>query len=290
MTKVCLVIVDGLRDDIARKMCSYLMGAVESGAARLWTMEACLPTISAPLYETIHTGRAPSEHGLLDNESLRPSTGPSVFSEVKAAGGRCAVVGHSFFHTLFGGSKFDPFAHVEINDPEAPIAYARYYSMDGYDAENTVQPAEIDLCAQAWSIADRYAPDYLLLHTSSCDTLGHIHTGQGAAYARQAQKVDAALAALIPRLFALGYDVLVTADHGMDETGAHGGDARCLRQVPFFAFSTKLRISNDVMLDQRSLAPTILALIDIEQPATMTLPSLAQPGPYRTGLIEAPSD
>ena len=125
------------------------MGAVAVGDARLWTVEACVPTISAPLYETLHTGRAPAEHGLIDNESLRPSPDPSVFSEVKALGGQCAVVGHSCFHTLFGGSTFDPFSHTEIDDPEAPIAFARYYSMNGYDADNTVQPAEIDLCAQA---------------------------------------------------------------------------------------------------------------------------------------------
>ncbi|SNZ19278.1 alkaline phosphatase family protein [Cohaesibacter gelatinilyticus] len=175
MSKVCLIVIDGLRDDTARVACKYLMAAVAKGDARLWTMEACLPTISAPLYETIHTGLTPTEHGLLDNEGLRPSTSPSVFSEVKAAGGLSGVVGHSYFHSLFGGSEFDPFTHIEINDPKAPIAYGRYYSMDGYDADNSVQPAEIDLCAQAWMIADRHAPDYLLLHSSSCDTLGHAH-------------------------------------------------------------------------------------------------------------------
>lgn len=270
MSKVCLIVIDGLRDDTARVACKHLMAAVAKGDARLWTMEACLPTISAPLYETIHTGLTPTEHGLLDNEGLRPSTSPSVFSEVKAAGGQSGVVGHSYFHSLFGGSEFDPFAHIEINDVDAPMAYGRYYSMDGYDADNSVQPAEIDLCAQAWMIADRHAPDYLLLHSSSCDTLGHAHTGLGAGYVRQAQKVDAALAKLIPRLIERGYQVLVTADHGMDETGNHGGDTDCLRQVPFFAFTDKLKANETEMLDQRALAPTILALLGIKRPASMT--------------------
>ena len=113
-------------------------------------MQAYLPTISAPLYETLHTGRAPAEHGLLDNESTRHSTDPSVFSVVKAAGGTCAVIGHCYFHTLFDGFPFDPFEHIEISDPDAPVAYARYYSKDGYDLESAVQPAEVDICAQAW--------------------------------------------------------------------------------------------------------------------------------------------
>ena len=269
MKKVCLIIIDGLRDDTARKACTYLMAEVANRRARLWTMEACLPTISAPVYETLHTGRAPSEHGLLDNESIRPSHDPSVFSEVKAAGGTSAVVGHCYFHTLFGGSPFDPFKHIEVNDPNAPIAYSRYYSMDGYDAENAVQPAEVDLCAQAWTLAKRYAPNYLLLHSSSCDTLGHAHTGLGAGYERQAQKVDAALGQLIPRLIAEGYQILVTADHGMDESGNHGGDADCLRHVPFFAFTEQLRAAPGMLLDQRSLAPTILRLVGLDHPETM---------------------
>lgn len=279
MNKVCLIIIDGLRDDIARAACSYLMSAVAKGDARIWTMRACLPTMSAPLYETLHTGRAPAEHGLVDNEGLRPSSGPSVFSEVKTAGGQCGVVGHCYFHTLFGGTAFDPFAHVEINDPDAPVAYARYYSMDGYDADNSVQPAEIDLCAQAWSIADRHAPEYLLLHSSSCDTLGHQHTGLGRGYVRQAEKVDAALAQLIPRLTARGYHVLVTADHGMDEAGNHGGDTACERHVPFLSFSDRLHAEPDEILDQRCVAPTILALLGISRPATMKTAPLCRAKP-----------
>ena len=269
MNKVCLIVIDGLRDDTAREACSFLMSAVGLGKARLWTMQACLPTISAPLYETLHTGQEPALHGLLDNDGIRPSTAPSVFSEVKSAGGTCGVVGHCYFHTLFGGAEFDAFEHIEINDPQAAIAFARYYSMDGYDAENSVQPAEVDLCAQAWSIARIHQPEYLLLHSSSCDTLGHSHTGLGAGYVRQAQKVDAALGQLIPRLLSAGYEVLVTSDHGMDETGNHGGDADCLRHVPFFAFSEKLKMPSDQLLDQRSVAPTILELIGVDRPHSM---------------------
>ena len=268
--KACLVIVDGLRDDTARASCHHLMAAVKAGDARLWTMRACIPTISAPLYETIHTGLAPAEHGLLDNETLRPSPHRNVFGEVRRAGGTTGVVAHSFFQTLFGGAEFDPFQHIEYDNAEGPITHARFYSMDAYDNDNAVQPAEIDLCAQAWGIARRYHPAYLLLHTSSCDTLGHAHTGLGAAYARQAEKVDAALAQLIPRLRQLGYDVLVTADHGMDENGEHGGDADCLRNVPFFAFSDAVRFPPDALIDQRVLAPTLLSILGIKAPLSMT--------------------
>ncbi|KPU84756.1 hypothetical protein JI58_01805 [Marinosulfonomonas sp. PRT-SC04] len=59
MTKTCLIIVDGLRYDTAIAECGCLAAAVEADQARVWKMLSCLPTISAPLYETIHTGLAP---------------------------------------------------------------------------------------------------------------------------------------------------------------------------------------------------------------------------------------
>lgn len=268
--KLCLIIIDGLRNDTARAECGYLAAAVEGGEARAWTMQACLPTISAPLYETIHTGLAPIDHGLLSNEALRPSPHPNVFSALKAAGKLSGAVAHSYFHSLYGGgSAYDPFEHAEINDQNAAIPFARYYSMAGYSKANPALPSEVDLCAQAWSIANRSAPDYLLLHTSSCDTLGHSYTSDSPEYRIQAWKVDNALSDLIPRLRGVGYDVLVTADHGMNADGQHAGDQPCLREVPFFAFCDAFEVEADTILDQRIIAPTILSLLGVEPPSTM---------------------
>ena len=272
--KVCLIIIDGLRDDTARSECGYLMAAVEAGRAGYWTMQTCLPTISAPLYETIHTGLSPIEHGLLSNEGIRPSPHFNVFSEAVAAGRTTAAVAHGDFQTLFGGAVFDPFIHVETNDPKGAIQQGRFYSMVGYNRANPTQPSEVDLCAQTWALARNHAPDYLLLHSSSCDTLGHFYSGEASEYRKQAALVDNALSCLIPRLIAAGYDLLVTADHGMNAEGQHGGDSPCLRQVPFFAFSDRPAPKAGILLDQRAIAPTILQLLEVPQPKTMTFTSL----------------
>ena len=71
--KVILVIMDGVGYGTAVRQCGFLEGSVELGRARRWKMRAALPTRSAPLYETLHTGLAPAEHGLTANEALRPS-------------------------------------------------------------------------------------------------------------------------------------------------------------------------------------------------------------------------
>jgi predicted AlkP superfamily pyrophosphatase or phosphodiesterase len=276
MPKTCLIIIDGLRYDTAVSECGYLAAAVEAGQAKFWKMQSCLPTISAPLYETIHTGLAPVDHGIFGNEGIRPSQHPNVFSALKAAGRNSGVVGHSYFHTLYGGSAFDPFEHAEINDLDQPIPYARYYSMEGYCPDNSCMPSDIDLCAQTWTLAHNHAPDYLLLHMPACDTLGHWFTSDSSEYRIQAWKTDNALSRLIPRLRAAGFDVLVTADHGMNADGHHAGNQACLREVPFCAFSERVYAEESLVLDQRAIAPTILSLIGIETPESMVVAALTK--------------
>lgn len=274
MSKACLIIVDGMGFDTSVSECGYLEGSVELGEARRWKMRSCLPTISAPLYETLHTGVAPHEHGIFGNEDLRASRCENVFSAAKAAGKTTGVAAHSFFHTLYGGCAYDPFEHCEIDDADAPIPYARYYSMEGYRPDNSCVPAEIDLCAQLWQLANRYEPNYLMMHSCSVDTLGHWYTSDSPEYRVQAFKADNALARLIPRLRAKNYEVVVTADHGMNSDGHHGGNQEILRSVPFYYFGDRTGPDEKQVLDQRGVAPTMLSLIGVEPPDSMSVGTL----------------
>ena len=123
-------------------------------------------------------------------------------------------------------------------------------------------------------MAKQHTPDYLLLHSSSCDSIGHTYTSDSAEYRHQAWRVDNALSRLIPRLRDTGYDVFVTADHGMNTDGHHAGDQACLRTVPFFAFSNRFAADGTADLDQKAIAPTILSLLGVEVPETMTAAAL----------------
>ena len=69
--KVILVIIDGLKYQTAIEQCGYLEALVESKKARRMKMIAVLPTLSAPIYETLHTGLEPLEHGITSNDNLR---------------------------------------------------------------------------------------------------------------------------------------------------------------------------------------------------------------------------
>ncbi|WP_419901275.1 alkaline phosphatase family protein [Kiloniella sp.] len=83
--KVILVIMDGVGYDTALSQCGYLEGMVELGRAQRWKMRTALPTISAAMYETIHTGLSPLDHGVSGNEAIRRSNVPNVFDQLHEA-------------------------------------------------------------------------------------------------------------------------------------------------------------------------------------------------------------
>ena len=273
--KILLVIIDGAGYEACKKECGYLEGLVELGQAKRWKMRTALPSISAPLYETIHTGVSPIEHGIACNQSVRASTFPNIFKSTVEAGKKTATVSHSYFFTLYSGENYNSLRHVEYSNDDSPIQRGRFYSMESYCKMNICAPAEIDLCAQTLLLIDDNQPDFLMFHTCSVDSIGHGYGGLSKEYHRQIAMVDEALSRTVPVWLEQGYTVLVTADHGMNESGQHGGTEDIVRSTPFYVIGDlKESPEEDVVLDQCAIAPSVLKLMGIDIPETMKQPSL----------------
>ena len=270
--KVILVIMDGTGYNAALSQCGYLEGAVELGQARRWKMQTALPTLSGPMYETIHTGLWPHEHGIASNEGMRASSSANVFSLARAAGKTTAAVAQEYYHRLYVDRPWDRLRSIEHHDPDTDIQHARFYSMEGYGPVNAVAPAEIDLCAQMTILAEAHQPDYLLLHTCAADTLGHTYGGTSAEYHFQVWMIDNALSRAVPTWRELGYEVMVTADHGMNADKHHGGTEDIMRDVAFYYFGDAEGPDGDSVLSQLGIAATILERMGVE-PDTGMRPS-----------------
>jgi hypothetical protein len=77
--KLILVILDGLRFDVARSSMGYLGHLVETAQSSLYRIVAELPTLSRPLYEVLLTGTPASINGITANDVARPSDQTSLF-------------------------------------------------------------------------------------------------------------------------------------------------------------------------------------------------------------------
>ncbi|MEZ5584796.1 MAG: alkaline phosphatase family protein [Candidatus Competibacteraceae bacterium] len=264
--KVILVLIDGLRYDTAITEMGYLEGAVRAGAASRWTLQCELPSLSRPLYETIHTGLLPHEHGILSNQTVRLSNHDNLFSLASAAGLKTAAAAYSWFSELYNSVPYDPVMDRETEDPEKAIQFGRFYTEDDVP--------DIEILRDAELILRRHAPDYLLVHPMGCDYMGHLHGGESVKYRRQAALLDNLLALHMPGWLAADYQIVITSDHGFNVDGWHGGTGAEVTRVPCYLFGAKVKEVTDGEISQRAVAPTVLKLLGLPIPASMRTPPL----------------
>ncbi|HSB88607.1 MAG TPA: alkaline phosphatase family protein [Anaerolineales bacterium] len=263
MGKVVMVVSDALRDDTARAQMGYLQHLVEAGRATRYTVVAELPTMSRPLYETLHTGVPVSVHGVTNNLIVRRSTMPNVFEEAVKHGRTTGASAYGWFSELYNRAPYDRIADREVDDPGLGIQHGRFYM------EDNMPDREVFLAGA--SVILKYQPDYVLIHPMGMDHLGESYGSDSPEYRNNAIFQDMALANLIPGWLERGYTVLVTADHGINNDRLHGGTLPDVRHVPLYWIPKDGRGGGDSgrQVPQLSVAPTLCSLLGIPIPKTM---------------------
>jgi 2,3-bisphosphoglycerate-independent phosphoglycerate mutase len=117
------------------------------------------------------------------------------------------------------------------------------------------------------------APDFICMNFANTDMVGH--TGVFSAAMKAAETVDNCLSQIVPLALQNHYQIIIIADHGnsdymINEDGSPN-TAHTMNPVPCILVSDKLK--GQVSLHTGRLAdvaPTLLALLDVPQPAVMT--------------------
>ncbi len=268
MARVILILSDALRYDVARANMGFLGHLVESKQASLYKIIGELPSISRPMYETIHTGLPSSEHGIVSNNVVRCSTKPNVFQTVKNAGKVTAAAAYSWISELYNRAPYDPIEDREVDDAALSIQHGRFYGEDDYP--------DIELFYTAAHLVRKYTPDYLLLHPMGMDYNGEIFGADTKEYRSHAIYQDHKLAPMVMEWREQGYTILVTGDHGINADGNHGGTTSDQRDVPLFVIQPGFEGRGDTgeIVSHLQIAPTILKILGIPVPETMKRPPL----------------
>jgi predicted AlkP superfamily pyrophosphatase or phosphodiesterase len=270
MTKLLLIILDGVPYRNWRRLFGNLEGWVQSGEARVWKMRSVLPSTSACCYASIHTGVPPQVHGIWDNAGIRRLDQPDVFSELTRAGRKTGAVTHSYWSEFFNRAPFDVVRDIEYDEPEGPITHGRFHTMHGYGMINQMTPSDYDLFGTLTRLAEVKGVDYGILHTCTLDRMGHRFNHDCVEMDHACGHMDGVLAPFIKRWRTAGYEVIVTADHGQDARGHHGGAGEDQQDFAFYYFGDSAMPAQDVVLDQLALAPSILTRMGVPVPASMT--------------------
>lgn len=268
-SKLLLIILDGLPYRNWKPFMGNLEGWVQSGDARVWKMRSVLPSTSACCYASIHTGVPPQVHGILSNEVRFKVEQPDIFGEVSKAGGKTGAVTHSYWSEFFKRYPFDMVNDIEYDEPGSPITHGRFHTMTGYNHKNQMTPSDVDLFATLTMLCARHGIDYGILHTCTLNSMGHRFGHDCGEMDHALYAMDAMLAAYLPHWLKMGYEVIVTADHGQTNRGHHGGHDDEMQDVALYYFGKGKGPKEDVLLDQLSLAPTVLKQLGVKIPATM---------------------
>jgi predicted AlkP superfamily pyrophosphatase or phosphodiesterase len=266
MNKVILVLSDGLRYDTAVANMGYLGHLVDAKLASLYKVIGEMPSMSRPMYETVHTGLTASEHGIVSNLVVRRSTKPNVFQSAAQAGKTTAAAAYSWFSELYNRAPYDPIEDCEVDDDSLLIQHGRFYTQDEHP--------DNELFATAAMLVRRFSPDYLLVHPMGVDLAGETYGSDSGQYRAQANLQSVWMSTLINEWLEKGYNILVTGDHGMNADGHHGGTTSDVREVPLYLIRPNVPGKGDTqqVISQLQIAPTICKLLDVPIPKTMKSP------------------
>ena len=204
---------------------------------------------------------------LFDKENV-----PNTLGEIVAANGlkqlRIAET-EKYAHVtfFFSGGREEVFENEErllINSPKV-ATYDLKPEMSAFEVKDAIV-TEIN--------KNKY--DFICLNFANGDMVGH--TGVYGAIINAVKAVDSCLKAVVEAAKTNGYEIIIIADHGNADYAINPdgtpNTAHSLNPVPFvWVTEQKGKVSDGILAD---VAPSLLTLMGIEQPAEMTGKSLVE--------------
>jgi predicted AlkP superfamily pyrophosphatase or phosphodiesterase len=262
MAKVIMVVLDGLRYDVAKSSMGYLNHLLEVSKAACYKVQSELPSLSRPLYEVLLTGTPSSVNGITGNQIVRLSNQKSIFHIAKEHGLVSAAAAYYWVSELYNRAPFDLIEDREQHDVSKPIQHGKFYFDDTYPDTHLFADAEV--------LRRQNNPDFLYIHPMGIDDTGHRYGGGSKEYRGKAMEADSILASLLPLWMGQGYEIVITSDHGMSNEGQHGGITAEEREVPFFCIGTSIEPGlYSEILPQLAVAPLICQMLEIPLNAGM---------------------
>ena len=254
-SKVILVVLDGLNFEVAQHALGHLQAYCQAGRAALYKLDCALPALSRPLYEAILTGVAPIDSGIVNNDVVRLSNQRSIFHYARAAGLSTAAAAYHWVSELYNRAPFVAARDRHTSDESLPIQHGHFYYADHYPDSH--------LFADAESLRQRYQPNLLLVHPMNIDDAGHKHGLDSSQYRNSARMADVLLAEYIQPWLDAGYQILVTADHGMNNDRSHNGLLPEEREVPLIVLGSAFSLDATAQPQQLELCGTICQLLGV---------------------------
>lgn len=262
MKKTIFVLLDACQYEAGTRNLGFVEHLIDRGKGAKYKVRGELPSLSRPMYATVLTGLPVCEHGITLNEMTDTLSCDSVYSLCRQQGGVTAAAAYHWMSELFNTSPFRPQDRIQINSGKN-IDHGIYYWEDMYPDSHVFADGEY--------LRRTYDPDFLMLHTMCIDYMGHAHGAGSEPYEKAIAISGHVIASALPGWLKEGYNVVITADHGINHLGIHGGTDSPQRDVPLYIFSSQVKAGRyeEQYISQLEVAPLLCRLLGMDVPAGM---------------------
>ena len=201
-------------------------------------------------------------HILFDKENVQNTLGEFLSNQGKSQLHIAETEKYAHVTFFFNGGRETPYEGEErilINSPKV-ATYDLKPEMSAYEVKDALVEA---IGTQKF--------DFIVVNYANGDMVGH--TGVYEAIEKAVVAVDACVNATVEAAKANGYEVIIIADHGNADNAVNSDDtpntAHSLNPVPcvYVTENKEAKIADGILAD---VAPTILHIMGLEQPAEMS--------------------
>ncbi|XP_020292494.1 GPI ethanolamine phosphate transferase 2 isoform X2 [Pseudomyrmex gracilis] len=257
------MVIDALRWDfvtgpIGKAAMPVTNGLLSNFSACLLKTKLQSPTVTMPRIKAMMTGTVPNFVDIVLNFGSKPLNSDSLLLQAKKTGHTLVFYGDDTWLSLF------------------PYTFERYdgttsfFVTDFTEVDNNVtRHVSEELDYDDWTV--------MILHYLGLDHIGHVEGPFSALIKPKLQEMDEIIAQISRRVHQWnneGTPVLfvVCGDHGMKDSGGHGGSTPQETTVPFIAIGdthcARQKSGDPIEIEQIDIASTLSAALGLPIPAT----------------------
>ncbi|XP_030327196.1 GPI ethanolamine phosphate transferase 2 isoform X6 [Strigops habroptila] len=234
--KVVVVLIDALRDDFVfgskgEQFMPYTKQVIEKGTSYSFIAEAKPPTVTMPRIKALMTGSIPGFIDVIVNLNSPALLDDNLIWQAKTAGKRIIFYGDDTWVKLF------PKHFVEY-DGTTSFFVSDFTEVD----DNVTRHLDRVFKREDW--------DLLILHYLGLDHIGHVTGPNSPLVGAKLREMDNILKKIHISLLSkeeasLPNLLVVCGDHGMSETGSHGGSSAGEVHTPLLFISSAFEKRSD---------------------------------------------
>ena len=248
--RVVVVVLDGVPTRVGydKDIMPFVVAAAGAGASGV--LRAPEETTTPAGVRALATGQATNAADLLNMFAESEYKGWTVFDDVIARGETVSLGGDKEWTSLLASR--DP-EGIRVTDTET-----RLY-----------QNARQVLDHAASRLKSAHPPALTVVHLGETDRLGHLYGTASGAYKTRMNAIDADIRAFAANAVGADATLVITADHGNDVFGSHGGEADVYRNVPIVMLGPGIKSGAHITMDARALPGVLAVLLGARIPPQM---------------------